>query len=284
MPKSPVTIRTHPDCDLVRLLIKTRTKTIMFKLISPATAPATRRLARPALVLAAVLAASAPMLPAPSLASDAKPTATITMTGEGRISVAPDMGVVSTRVVTTGKTAPDALSENTSAMTKVIEQIKAAGIEARDIQTSGFSIYPRYEERKNNSNAPLNIVGYEVANGVTVQIRDLTKLGTILDTVVRSGANQVGGISFKVSDADMKLDSARKDAVANAKAKAELYTEAAGVKLGRVLSIDENSASMPRPYAMRAEKMMMADAAPVPVEAGEETLSSRVTITWEIVN
>ncbi|WP_417670049.1 SIMPL domain-containing protein [Roseibium sp.] len=229
-----------------------------------------------------LLAASLLTGTSPAQATDAPSPATITMSGEGRISVAPDMAVVTTRVVTAGKTAPEALSENTGAMNDVIAKIKTSGIEARDVQTSGFSIYPRYEDRRNNPDKPLRIIGYEVTNGVTIQIRDLEKLGSILDTVVRSGANEVNGISFRVSDPEDKLDAARKAATETARAKAELYSTAAGAKLGRILTITETGVSIPRPFAVRSEKMMMADAAPVPMEAGQETLSAHVTITWEL--
>ncbi len=232
-------------------------------------------------LLLTALMAMTPFLVGPAKADEASQPATITISGRGEISLAPDMGVVTTRVVTPAPTAPEALSQNTEAMNKVISQIKAAGVEERDIQTSGFSIYPRYADRRNQPDQPLKIIGYEVSNGVTVQVRDLTKLGAILDTVVRSGANEVGGISFKVSDTEQKMDEARKAAVANALQKAELYAEAAGAKLGRVLSISEAGIAIPRPFAVRAEKMMM-DAAPVPIQAGEETLSASVTMMWEL--
>ncbi|MEJ8472597.1 SIMPL domain-containing protein [Roseibium algae] len=234
-----------------------------------------------ALLLAALMVA-APLTTAPAHAQNQQEPATITISGQGKISLAPDMGVVTTRVVTPAKTAPEALSMNTEAMNKVIADIKAAGIEARDIQTNGFSIFPRYADRRNEPDQPLKIIGYQVSNGVTVNIRDLSKLGSVLDTVVRSGANEINGINFQVSNADKMLDTARKAAVANAKAKAELYAEAAGVKLGRILSISEAGTAAPRPYAMRAEKMMM-NSAPVPIQAGEETLSSNITIVWELV-
>jgi uncharacterized protein YggE len=216
-------------------------------------------------------------------AQAAEKPATISLQGRGEISVAPDMAVVTTRVVTVGASAPEALEANTAAIAKVIADIKAAGIEAKDVQTSGFSIYPRYEDRKFVSqSATPKIVGYEVSNGVTVRVRALDKLGAIMTAVVASGANSVDGLSFAVSDTNEKLDEARKEAVADARRKADLYATAAGVKLGRVLSISEGNIAIPRPYAVRSEKMMAMASAPVPVEAGEETLSATVNIVWEI--
>lgn len=213
--------------------------------------------------------------------TSARPVATITLQGQGTISLAPDMAVVTARVVTPAKTAPEALSQNTAAITKVIAEIKAAGILAKDIQTSGFSIYPRYDNSNTRNGEPAVITAYEVGNGVTIQIRDLTKLGSILDAVVRSGANSIGGINFQISDAADKQDVARKAAVADARRKADLYASAAGVTLGRLLSISEAGTSAPRPYAMRAQKMTESNAA-VPIEAGEETLSASVTMIWEL--
>lgn len=233
----------------------------------------------PALMVA--LAAAAPLHAQAQDQAPVRPTATISMEGRGDISVAPDMAVVTTRVVTTGKQAPEALTANTAAMAEVIAEIRSAGIESKHIQTSGFSIYPRYDHSETAQGQTPLITGYEVSNGVTIQVRDLARLGAILEAVVTNGANSIGGISFEVSEPAEKLDQARKAAVADARRRAELYATAAGVSLGRVLAIIEGGASTPQPYAMRAEKLMMA-AAPVPIEAGENTLSASVSITWEL--
>lgn len=240
--------------------------------------PATRNAAK---TLTIALALTAAALTFPAQASEKSPT--LSLQGRGEISVAPDAATVTTRVVSTGKTAPETLQDNTAAMAKVIADIKAAGVAGKDIQTSGFSIHPRYDNPDNRKGQPTKIVGYEVANGVTATIRDLTKLGDVMTAVVASGANSVGGINFVVSDTNEKLDEARKAAVADARRKAELLTEAAGVKLGKILSITEANAPTPRPYAMRLEKTMAMAAAPVPMEAGEETLSATVSIVWELV-
>ncbi|NVK34961.1 MAG: SIMPL domain-containing protein [Rhodobacteraceae bacterium] len=206
----------------------------------------------------------------------------ITITGQGTVTAAPDMGVVTTSVVTPAKTAPEALQQNTAAMNAIIDQIKTAGIEAKDIQTSGFSIQPTYERIKNGDQYSSKINGYEVRNGVTIRVRDLEKLGPVITAVVESGSNEVGGISFQISDADEKRNEARKMAVADAKAKAELYAEALGFQLGRVRTITEGGAQGPRPYAKAAMGMVMAEAAPMPVEAGEQSISSTVSIVWEL--
>ncbi|MEM9630666.1 MAG: SIMPL domain-containing protein [Pseudomonadota bacterium] len=236
--------------------------------------------------VALAIGLSAAMLTsAPVFAQNQAPIASIgsiTMEGRGTVSVAPDMAVITTNVVTTAKTAAEALSENSASITKVIDAIKGAGIEAKDIQTRGFGIYPRYEQVKGGSNRQPNIVGYEIRNGVEVSVRDLTKLGGLLTLVVESGANSVDGIRFEVSDPEKKLDEARKKAVEAARHKAEIFASAAGVELGNIMTIAETGTQMPRPLMMRAEGMMMAKADSVPIEAGEETIGANVTIRWSL--
>lgn len=218
-----------------------------------------------------------------SLAQEAQPaTGTITMDGRGTVAVAPDMAVITTNVATTARTAAEALSENSAAITKVIDAIKGEGIEAKDIQTRGFGIYPRYERVSGDLNRQPKITGYEVRNGVEVNVRDLARLGGLLTLVVESGANSVDGIRFEVSDPAEKLDEARKRAVEAARHKAEIFAAAAGVELGSILSIAETGTQIPRPMMVRAESMMAASAAPVPIEAGEETIGANVTIRWAL--
>lgn len=248
----------------------------------PSAVPQLRTRALRRLAVAACLAAvSAGSLPAAAQDTPAQAVATITMDGRGSISVAPDMAVITARVVTTAKEAPDALTQNSEKLRKVIDEIKSAGIEAKDIQTSGFAIYPRYERVTGNSNRQPDIIGYEVRNGVEVNVRDLGKLGGLLTSVVESGANSVDGIRFDVSDPDELLDEARKQAVEAARHKAEVFASAAGVTLGNILAISETGVQMPRPVMMRAE-MMMASADAAPIEAGEETISASVTIRWQL--
>lgn len=208
--------------------------------------------------------------------------ATISLTGSGQVSAAPDMAMVTSGVISQADSARDALTANTRSMSSLIAAIKSAGIEARDIQTAGFSVSPRYAQQKVRENqweSP-KIVGYQVNNGVSVRVRDLSKLGRLLDAMVSEGANNINGISFLVSDADTRRDEARTAAVADVRRKAELYAEAAGVGLGKILSITENSHGRPpQPMMMEARKAMDVS---VPIETGEETIGVEVNITWEI--
>ncbi|MBS7695668.1 MULTISPECIES: SIMPL domain-containing protein [unclassified Chelatococcus] len=207
----------------------------------------------------------------------------ITITGEGSVSAAPDIATLSTAVVTAAKSAREATEANSKAMATVIERFKTAGIESRDLSTSGFSVQPRYVQSKQQDGsieAP-RIDGYEVRNSVTVRVRDLSKLGAILDTAITAGANQINGISFDVAEPTELLDKAGIAAVKDARRRAELYADAAGVKLGRVVSIAEPSMDGPRPMMMAA-RADFAKGAAVPIEAGERDFNVRVRVTYEI--
>ena len=240
--------------------------------------------------LALVLAVAASPVLTPVFAQDAPPPppgprpAIFVLSGEGKASATPDLAVLSSGVVAEGKTAREALDANTAAMTKLIASLKATGIEDRDIATSGFTVQPRYiySQRSDGTQGPPRITGYEVRNTVTVKVRDLTKLGGVLDTAVTEGSNQIDGLTFDIAKKDELLKEARKKALADARAKADLYAEAAGVKLGRLRELSEQTGSgypPPRPLAMRMEAKAAAD---VPVEAGEQEISVNIIATWEI--
>ncbi|RAX40757.1 SIMPL domain-containing protein [Rhizobium tropici] len=235
--------------------------------------------------LAALISASFFVPAAAAFAEDAKPReAVITVTGEGHATTAPDMAVVTLSVVQQAKAAQDALDQNSKAMGAVLATLKESGIAERDLQTSGFSIQPQYTypNDKDGRGQPPVLTGYQVTNGLTVRVRDLSKLGGLLDQAVKLGINQGGDIQFTNDKPDTVLEEARKKAVADAAAKAKVLTDAAGVKLGRVIAIHEGGvAAPPQPY-MRS----MAAAAPmdkaVPVATGENEYNASVSITYAI--
>ncbi len=211
---------------------------------------------------------------------------TITIEGRGEVLAAPDMAQINSGVTTQGATAREALDANTAAMADLVAELKAAGIEARDIQTSGFSVNPNYvytEERDANGySLPPRINGYQVSNTVTVTVRALDSLGSILDKSVTVGANTINGVTFGVADPSELYDDARKAAFADARAKAELYATAAGGSLDEILSISETQGfNGPQPYPMYARAEMAADAK-VPVEAGELAFAINVNVQWEL--
>ena len=206
---------------------------------------------------------------------------TISMTGHGEVRAVPDTAQVSLGVTSFGKTAREALTANTTAMTGLMAELTKAGLEKRDITTSNFNVGPRYVNTSNDGSTPAKIAGYDVTNTVTINVRKIDSLGDILDQAVSAGSNQVYGISFSVTDADKKLDDARKDALADAKRKAELYTSAGGFSVGQVISINEGGNAPPIPvvYARAAKSEMSAD---VPMSQGEQVLGIDVSIVWEI--
>lgn len=218
---------------------------------------------------------------------------TITVSGEGKVSAAPDLADINVGVVTQAATAKDALAANTEAMTKIQAVLKERGVAAKDIQTTNINVQPQYSQppRRPQGNPAASqepfvpkIVAYQVINTVQITARDLDKLGSILDAVVQSGANQMNGISFRIEEPEKLLDGARKQAMANAKHKAELLAGESGVVVGPPITIQESGGFSPPPRPMmgfaRGEAMMAA--APVPVSAGEQELSVSVTVVYEL--
>jgi len=160
-------------------------------------------------------------------------------------------------------------------MGKLLLALKAAGIDAIDIRTSRLSLQP--QNAPNRAGSPA-ITGYRASNHVTVRLHDVAKVASTIDMLVGAGANDIGGISFMVSQASKLLDDARTQAVADARRKAEIYAKAAGVTLGAPLSISEEGAPGPMPF----RKMAGGLAAATPVAQGEETLSVTVNVTWAL--
>lgn len=233
---------------------------------------------RPSFAAAAVMGLLAAVSPA--FADGGKMPRIVSLTGHGEVRSTPDIAFVTSGVTTQGATAAEALAANTKAMTGLFAALKDAGIESKDIQTSNFSVQPRYDF--SNGQAP-KLVGYDVSNNVTVKLRRVDTLGALLDKMVQSGSNQISGISFDVSKPEEAMDEARKLATQDATRKAKLYAQAMGIELGNVMQISEGSSTMPQPVPfVRGAAMMKADAAPVPVAAGEQTLAADVNIIWEI--
>ncbi|WOF74698.1 SIMPL domain-containing protein [Parvibaculaceae bacterium PLY_AMNH_Bact1] len=200
---------------------------------------------------------------------------TITITGQGQVSVKPDIAIVESGVVTQAKTAAEALTANTQAMQAVFATLKEVGIEDKDMRTSQFSVNAIHTRPERGE--ARRITGYQVSNLVSVTIRDLDRVGEVLDRVVSNGSNELRGIRFQVENPGPLMDGAREDAVKDALRKAKIYVAAAGVALGPVLTINEHGGGG-RPQPMFARSMAMEAAADVPIAAGEQTLSTSVTL------
>ncbi len=233
-----------------------------------------------------ILAALIPLTLATALSSPVFAAGTMQITGHGEVTAAPDTAFVTSGVTSQAENAKDALAANNADMAKLIDTLKAAGIKSEDIQTSGFSVNPNYvysdARDANGYQLPPKITGYTVTNGVTVHVRDLTILGSVLDQAVTVGANQISGITFAVEDPTELYNEARKAAFADARAKAELYAEAAEVELGALALISEQiNYAPPQPYMVKAQAVM-ADRAIVPVEVGTLTFSIDVNVNWDL--
>jgi uncharacterized protein len=233
-----------------------------------------------------ILAALIPLTLATALSTPVFASGSMQITGHGEIMATPDTAFVTSGVTSQGATAKEALDANNTDMKALIDTLKAAGIDSVDIQTSGFSVSPNYvysdTRDANGYQLPPKVVGYTVYNGVTVVVRDLASLGSVLDQAVTVGANQISGVTFSVDDPKDLYNEARKLAFADARDKAELYAEAAGVELGALSLISELTGynQPPQPYAFKAEAAM--DRSMVPVEVGQLTFSIDVNVSWDL--
>jgi len=227
------------------------------------------------IVAAAVFAAA---VQAQAQQPQPEPQARVIVTGEGSVSVAPDYAQISSGVTTRAKTAKEAADANSKLMAAITAALLNAGIAQKDIQTSRFSVQPIYATTPGNTDRKL--AGFAVSNQVSVTIRQIGMVGEILDKLIATGATDVGDVEFLHSDLSKALDQAREAAVADARRKAELYARAAGLTLGRVAWITEDSANAP-PMPMAAMRGGLA-AAPVPISAGEDTLQARITVGFDI--
>ncbi len=217
---------------------------------------------------AAQQVATTPILPDAAL---------LDVVAEGRSVRTPDLAVIDAGVVTQAPTAAAALSENAQRMDRVLTALKRAGVADRDVRTATISLSPQY---RYGENVPPVITGYQASNRVTVRFRDIARSGTILDTLVREGANQIEGPTLTLANPDAAMDEARADAIARARARAELYAKAAGLRVERIVAIGEGSERVGGPIQ---PQMMMArmDAAPATrITAGEQDITATVTVRF----
>jgi hypothetical protein len=228
---------------------------------------------------AALLAATAMFVDArtPMAAEGGKSTErTISVSATGSVAAEPDIAHVTAGVIAEAETAKEAIARNSAAMAKVVSALKGAGIAPKDLQTTSLHVEPRYTQAKDGR--PATISGYRVSNQVRLTVRDVKKLGDVLDQAIAAGANQISRIGFDVSSAETVKDEARKQAMANARRRAELYAAAAGVKLGAVLRISESVSDV----SPRESVSPRAMAASVPIEAGTRVLEVEVHVTYAL--
>ena len=209
----------------------------------------------------------------------------ITVSGTGTVYATPDLALTSFSVITEAKTVAEALSQNAEQMNQIIGFIKEQGVEDKDLKTTDLNIYPRYEwqEVTEISIYPSGkrvLVGYEVRQSLRVKIRELTKIGEIIQGAADSGANEVGSLQFTVDDQDEFKNQAREEAIEEAKEKAEELASQLGIKLVRITNFNE-SGIVPRVYSLEKSEAGMGGGAPE-IEIGESKIEVTVTLTYEI--
>ena len=200
------------------------------------------------------------------------------VSAEGRTARVPDVATIRAGVVSQGATAAAALSDNAQRMARVLAALRRAGVASRDVATSSVGLAPQY---RYGENMPPVITGYQATNGVSVRFRDVAKAGTILDALVAEGANQIDGPNLSIDQPDAALDEARTDAVKRARARANLYAAAAGLRIVRVISIAEagqDAGSPPRPPVIYA-RAMAADAK-TEIAPGEQDVTVTLSVRF----
>ena len=211
----------------------------------------------------------------------------LAVSGTGEVFAKPDVGIVVFSVKTEAGTVAEAMEENTQKMNTIISAMKDRGIEENDLKTASFTISPRYEYQSQTSPTfpPTRnrvLVGYEVNQSLQVKMRDLEKIGDIIQGATDAGANQVGNLQFTIDNQDELKKQARQKAISKAKEKAEEITSQLGVKLVRIVNFRESTIS-PRFFGLEAFNLATEKGGVVPqIEIGENKVSITVTITYEI--
>ena len=235
--------------------------------------------------LLAALAIGAAILPAAAEAQQALITQTIAGTrldvnATGEVTRVPDVAIISAGVVSRSPTASAALQETAARIDRVLAALKRAGVADRDVQTSNVNLNAEYRYPENQ--AP-QLVGYTATNSVTIRFRDIRSTGKILDALVNQGANQISGPSLVVDKPEAALDEARSKAIAIGRERAEIYARSLGMRVARVVSVNESGGSYPAPPPMpmyaRAEAAQAADTRIVP---GEQKLQVNLAMTFEL--
>ena len=234
-----------------------------------------------ALALAALLATvagSSPALAQTAAADPAFAATTLNITADGEVKAAPDQATITLGVQQKAATAAQAMAADAAQMNQVMAALRRAGLGDRDIQTSNISLAAQYDYEQNQ---PPRLTGYLASNDVTITVGDLKRLGPTLDAVVAAGANQINGVSFGLKDPLAAEDAARRAAVTALRAKADLYAQATGYHVARLVNLSEGGGYSPGPVRVMAFAKAPG-AAPTPVSAGELTVRISVTGVYEL--
>jgi len=207
---------------------------------------------------------------------------TISVSGTGHVSLTPDRYSFTATVQTMAPTVEEAVNDNNQKVAAVIAALKAAGAKAEEIQTANFSIYPQQDYSQQQQGKPPRVIGYQVANSITVTRKQVSDAGRLLQAAVSAGVNQTSGLSFSVSDPSRGRDEGLRAAFAEAHAKASLFATAAGRTLGTAIAINELGSMQPQPRPMMARNVMAAQvvSSEVPVESGTTELTFTVSVVF----
>jgi hypothetical protein len=222
-------------------------------------------------------------LPAAAVAQTApaqEQTAQLSLSATGEVRITPDQAQVSAGVVTEARTAAEALRANSQRMQRVFSALEEAGVDARDIQTSQLNVSPVYSQPSSRDGGTRQITGYSARNTVTALVRGMESVGPAIDALFEAGANSLNGVTFSSSEAEVAETEARRRAVAELYATRDLYAEAGGFTVERLLNFSESGGYAPQPV-MFSRAMAMEDAA-TPVSGGELVVSITVNGMWEI--
>lgn len=219
------------------------------------------------------------------------PNKTFTVDGEAKTEIATDIATFTASVVTEGgKNIADIQKQNAEKMNAINAFLKEQGVEKKDLQTSQYSLSPRYEYSNCSGFSacpPPSIVGYTLNQSLTVKVRSLESLGAILSGIAEKGANTVSGVSFAVDDDADAKQKARVEAIANAQKKARDIAKAGNFRVGKLVSIYEDSGNVAPDYASGfggADRAMEMKAVPPVIEPGTESGKVRMNLTYEIIN
>jgi uncharacterized protein YggE len=221
--------------------------------------------------------AAATLLALIATTADAREPTRLTVSATADVAAQPDLAQIGAGVMTRADTAEAALMDNSQRMARVVRALRQAGVADRDIQTSGLNLQPQFRYEPNREPVP---VGFQATNRVQVRLRDLTRAGRVIDALVREGANQIDGPTFEIAEPEPLMDRARVEAVRRARARADIYASAAGLRVTRIAAISEGHAI--RPVPMPRAAMAMEARADTPVEPGEVALSVVVTMEFEL--
>ncbi len=218
------------------------------------------------------------------IVNTATTTNTVSFSGEGKVTAKPDIAVISFSIVTQATESKQAQDDNSKKSNAITDYLKQQGIADKDIKTSNYNVYPQYDYRIPQINGSPRISGYQVSQSFELKVRNLDKVSTLLDGLVKNGANQVSNLGFKIDNPEKLKSEARAKAIADAKSKADVLKNQLGISLGRIINFSENTGGYPMPvmYDAMTKGVGMGGGVAPSIPSGENEITVDVTITYQI--